>query len=48
MEKKTNRNFSGEASLPKLDELKDIANDVKAQGKNKRELLQSLRKTSQH
>lgn len=35
------------SSLLKLDELKAIAKEVKVQGKNKRELLKALRKTSQ-
>ena len=35
------------SSLLLLDELKTIAKEVKAQGKNKKELLQSLRRTSQ-
>ncbi len=35
------------SSLLKLDELKAIAKEVKVQGKNKRELLRALRKTSQ-
>jgi len=35
------------SSLLKLDELKAIAKGVKVQGKNKRELLKALRKTSQ-
>lgn len=34
-------------SLLKLDELKNIAKDAKVQGKNKRELLNALRRTSQ-
>jgi len=46
--KEDKRNFSREASsLLKLGELENLAKHVKAQGKNKRELLQSLRKTSQ-
>ena len=48
MEKKSKKNFNREASsLLKLDELKNLARHVKAQRKNKRELLQSLRKSSQ-
>jgi Fanconi-associated nuclease 1 len=35
------------SSLLKLDELKAIARDAKVQGKNKRELLKALRRTSQ-
>ena len=35
------------SSLLKLDELKAIAKEVKVQGKNKRDLLRALRKTSQ-
>ncbi len=35
------------SSLLKLDELKTIAKDAKVQGKNKRELLRALRRTSQ-
>ncbi|KAI9874494.1 MAG: hypothetical protein M1830_009685 [Pleopsidium flavum] len=35
------------SSLLRLDELKAIAKEVKVQGKNKRELLRALRKTSQ-
>ncbi|MCJ1396982.1 hypothetical protein MMC11_000174 [Xylographa trunciseda] len=35
------------SSLLKLDELKVIAKDAKVQGKNKKELLQSFRRTSQ-
>ena len=35
------------STLLRLDELKTIAKDAKVQGKNKKELLQSLRRTSQ-